>query len=202
MNRAHFATNKNYVVNFLSSPGAGKTSLIENIILLLKEQISIAVIEGDVQTDLDAKRINELGMPVVQIVTNGGCHLEANLIKDALKILDTKDVDVVIIENVGNLVCPAGYDLGEHNKIVILSITEGEEKPLKYPAVFRNAQILIINKIDLLPHLNCSIAEMKKNALAVNPDLIIFETSCVSGEGIDKFCDWFKSKSLNIKRPH
>ncbi|HEY6907652.1 MAG TPA: hydrogenase nickel incorporation protein HypB, partial [Ignavibacteriaceae bacterium] len=166
----------------------------EKTIERLKTEVGIAVITGDIQTDLDAQRLNELEVPVVQIVTNGGCHLEAGLIIDALNTLDLKGIQLLIIENVGNLVCPAGYDLGEDTKVVVLSTTEGDDKPLKYPAMFRNASILIINKTDLLPYVNCSVEKIRENALSINPHLKIFETSCTNGEGINKWCDWIKSK--------
>lgn len=192
-NRSAFKRNKNFVINLLSSPGSGKTSLVEKTIEFCKGKLKIAVIEGDVQTDLDAQRIDKLGVPVAQIVTNGGCHLEANLVRDALHSLDTNKAELLIIENVGNLVCPAGYDLGEDFKVVVLSVTEGDDKPLKYPAMFRNASVLVINKIDLLPYLKCSVVELKKNALSINPSLKIFETSCTTGEGIDSWCEWIHS---------
>ena len=179
--------------NILSSPGSGKTSLVEKTIEYLKDRIKIAVIEGDVQTDLDAQRINMLGVSVTQIVTNGGCHLEAGLVRDALNSLNLKDIRLLIIENVGNLVCPAGYDLGEDTKVVVLSTTEGDDKPLKYPAMFRNASVLIINKIDLLPYVNCSVEKIKSNALSINPQLRIFRTSCTTGEGIGDWCKWIES---------
>ena len=179
--------------NILSSPGSGKTSLVEKTIDYLKSRIKIAVIEGDVQTDLDAQRINMLEIPVTQIVTNGGCHLEAGLVRDALNSLNLNGVQLLIIENVGNLVCPAGYDLGEEIKVVILSTTEGDDKPLKYPAMFRKASVLIINKIDLLPYVNCSAEKIKSNALLINPQLRIFETSCTTRAGIGDWCKWIES---------
>jgi hydrogenase nickel incorporation protein HypB len=182
--------------NILSSPGSGKTSIVEQTIGYLKNKIKIAVIEGDVQTSIDAQRINKLDVPVTQIVTNGGCHLEAGLIRDALNSLPIDRVQLLIIENVGNLVCPAGYDLGEDIKVVVLSTTEGDDKPLKYPAMFRNAAVLIINKIDLLPYVNSSLDKIKSNALSINPNLKIFETSCSTGAGIGEWCQWIES---NIK---
>lgn len=181
---------KIFSFNLVSSPGSGKTSVVEQTIKYLKNKISIGVIEGDVQTDLDAQRVEQLQIPVAQIVTNGGCHLEAGLVRDALINLDYSKLKVLIIENVGNLVCPSGYDLGEDLKVVILSTTEGDDKPLKYPSMFRRASVLIINKIDLLPYVNCSIEKIKQNALTINPELIIFEVSCITNEGIDKWCDW------------
>ncbi|MBL7961877.1 hydrogenase nickel incorporation protein HypB [bacterium] len=183
-----------FAINLLSSPGSGKTSLVERTIFHLKNKVKIAVIEGDVQTDLDAQRINVLDIPVVQIVTNGACHLEAGLVRDAFEQLDLSDTQMLIIENVGNLVCPAGYDLGETTKVVVLSTTEGDDKPLKYPAMFRNASVLIINKIDLLPYLPCNIETMKTNARSINPSLTIFETSCTTDKGMDEWCGWLESQ--------
>lgn len=189
-NREKFKENNLFVMNFVSSPGSGKTSLVEKTIELSEGKFRVGVIEGDVQTSLDAERVNKFNVPVVQIVTNGGCHLEAALVRDAFKNLNAEDFEVLIIENVGNLVCPSNYDLGEDIKVVILSTTEGDDKPLKYPAMFRNAAVLIINKIDLLPYLDCNIDEMKKNALAINPQLKIFEVSCKTGEGLNEWIEW------------
>jgi hydrogenase nickel incorporation protein HypB len=192
--RELFQQHKIFAINLVSSPGSGKTSLVEKTITKCKNKIRIAVIEGDVQTDLDAQRVHALGIPVVQIVTHGACHLEANLVRDSLHNINIADVDLVIIENVGNLVCPAGYDLGEDLKVVIVSTTEGDDKPLKYPAMFRRSSVLIINKIDLLPHLNTSLEELEKNALSINPSLKIFKTSCETSEGINDWCNWLESR--------
>jgi hydrogenase nickel incorporation protein HypB len=148
--RRFLSENKIFSINIVSSPGSGKTSLVERTIANSKGKLNIAVVEGDVQTDLDAKRVDAFGVPVVQIVTNGACHLEAGLVRDAIMNLDLKNVDLLIIENVGNLVCPAGYDLGEDIKVVVASTTEGDDKPLKYPAMFRNSSALIINKTDFM----------------------------------------------------
>jgi hydrogenase nickel incorporation protein HypB len=191
-NRDFLKSKKIFTINLVSSPGSGKTSLVEKTIKHFNGSVKISVIEGDVQTDLDAKRVAEYKVPVVQIVTNGGCHLEANLVKDALSNIELKDTNLLIIENVGNLVCPAGYDLGEDLKAVVISVTEGDDKPLKYPKMFANSEVLIINKVDLLPYVNCNIAGLKENALKINPKLKIFEVSCTSGEGIDKWCDFLK----------
>ncbi len=191
-NREKFKSKNLFVMNFVSSPGSGKTSLVEKTIEFSRGKFKIGVIEGDVQTNLDAERVNKFNVPVVQIVTNGGCHLEANLVRDAYKNLENEDFDVLIIENVGNLVCPSSYDLGEDIKVVILSTTEGDDKPLKYPAMFRNASVLIINKIDLLPYLDCNIEEMKKNALSINQQLKIFEVSCKTGEGLSEWIEWIQ----------
>ena len=193
-NRNNFSSKNIFAINLVSSPGSGKTSLVERTLSHLKNKIKIAVIEGDVQTDLDAKRIEALNTPVVQIVTNGACHLEANLVRDAFVQLKENNIEILIIENVGNLVCPAGYDLGEDVKVIIASTTEGDDKPLKYPAMFRNSSVLIINKIDLLPFVNCSIDAIKNNALSINPSLQIFEVSCQTDAGIHEWCDWLENQ--------
>ncbi len=176
-NRAKFG--RALVINFLSSPGSGKTSLLESIAPVLKaDGFKIAVIEGDVETDLDKKRIDALGVPAYQIITNGTCHLDAKMVNGSLDSLNIKDTDVIFIENVGNLVCPTSFNLGEDMKAVVLSVTEGDDKPLKYPAAFYKSKIMIINKIDLLPALDSDISKIKENALSINKDITIFETSC------------------------
>jgi hydrogenase nickel incorporation protein HypB len=192
-NRDLFVQEKLFVVNVVSSPGAGKTSILEQVLTVLRNTINIAVIEGDVQTDLDAQRVSKFNIPAVQIVTKGGCHLDAPLIADALRSIELQKIQMLIIENVGNLVCPANYDLGEALKIVVSSTTEGDDKPLKYPSMFRNASVLIINKIDLLPYLTCNIETLKNNALQINPHLMVFETSCTTGKGIAELCAWLAS---------
>lgn len=196
-NREAFRKKNLFTMNLVSSPGSGKTSLIEKTIHHTKNKFKVAVIEGDVQTSLDAERVAAYGVPVVQIVTQGACHLEAGLVRDAFSQIEKNNFHVLFIENVGNLVCPAGYDLGEDLKVVIVSTTEGDDKPLKYPAMFRNASALIINKIDLVPYVNCSPALIEKNALSINPSLKIFKTSCTNDEGIAEWCGWIESK---IKR--
>ena len=198
-NREVFRDHGVFVVNMVSSPGSGKTSILEQTLEHLKNSLRVTVIEGDVQTDLDAQRVAKLGVPVVQIITNGGCHLEAKLIQDALGTIDLKGIQLLIIENVGNLVCPANYDLGENMKIVVASTTEGDDKPLKYPAMFRNASALIINKIDLLPYVNCNHGELKNNALRINPFLNVFETSCTTKQGIEEWCMWLNDQVINKK---
>jgi len=194
-NRELFAANKLFVFNLVSSPGSGKTSLLEQTLKHLNGSVRIAVVEGDVQTDFDAQRVAKFNVPVVQIVTNGGCHLEAKLVHDALSNFDLKNIDLLVIENVGNLVCPANYDLGEAMKVVVVSTTEGDDKPLKYPGMFHNASVLIVNKIDLVPYVNSNPEVIKKNALQINPALKIFETSCVTNKGIPEWCEWLRSQT-------
>ena len=194
-NRALLGKHGIFAINVVSSPGAGKTSILECTLERLRHSLRIAVIEGDVQTDFDAQRVARYGVPAVQIVTQGGCHLEAKLVQDALARLDLRDLDLLIIENVGNLVCPASYDLGEALKVVVLSTAEGDDKPLKYPAMFRNASVLIINKIDLLPYVSCDLDTVRRNALQINPQLTIFETSCTTQAGIPEWCGWLEERS-------
>ncbi|MDO8794154.1 MAG: hydrogenase nickel incorporation protein HypB [Vicinamibacterales bacterium] len=198
-NRRRFADARLFVINVVSSPGAGKTSLLERTIERLQGRLRLSVVEGDVQTDLDAQRVARYGVPVVQIVTNGGCHLEAKLVQDALDRLDLAQTDLLVIENVGNLVCPANYDLGEAMKVVLLSTTEGDDKPLKYPAMFRNASVLVVNKIDLLPYLSCDIDALVRNALQINPGLRVFQVSCVSGAGLDDWCAWLVAQVTAVR---
>lgn len=194
-NRDLFARHGLFVFNLVSSPGAGKTSLLERTLETLKASLKIAVVEGDVQTDFDAQRVARYGVPVVQIVTHGGCHLEAKLVQDALAHLTLDGLDVLVIENVGNLVCPANYDLGEALKVVLVSTTEGDDKPLKYPGMFRNASVLVINKTDLLPYVNCNLAALRQNALQINPSLLVFETSCTTKAGIAEWCEWIAAQA-------
>ncbi|MEW5798346.1 MAG: hydrogenase nickel incorporation protein HypB [Bacteroidota bacterium] len=195
-NREEFAKRRILAVNIVSSPGSGKTSILERMLEYFEGKVSVGVIEGDVQTDLDAQRIAKYNIPVVQVVTNGMCHLEAKFVYDSLSAFDGKDIGLLIIENVGNLVCPSNYDLGEEFKIVVLSVTEGDDKPLKYPSMFRNASVLLINKVDLLPYVNCDIDTMTKNALTVNPKLKIFQLSCTTKQGILEWCGWMESQLL------
>jgi hydrogenase nickel incorporation protein HypB len=183
--------------NLVSSPGAGKTSLVERTLEHLGQDLKVGVIEGDVQTDFDAQRVARYRVPVIQIVTNGGCHLEARLVQDALAQMDLRGLDVLIIENVGNLVCPANYDLGEAMKVVVLSTTEGDDKPLKYPGMVRNASVLIINKTDLIPYVNCNLSALKNNALQINPHLQVFETSCTTNAGMAAWCGWLRQKGAH-----
>ncbi len=193
-NRSFFERYGIFALNLVSSPGSGKTSLLECTLKELEGRLRTAVVIGDVQTSLDAERLEAFDSPIIQLVTNGSCHLEAPLVKDALPDINPEETELLFIENVGNLVCPSSFDLGEAMKVVISSTVEGAEKPLKYPAMFRNSKVLIINKIDLLPYTNCDVKQLRENALKINPDLTIFETSCVSGEGVDEWCDWLEKQ--------
>jgi hydrogenase nickel incorporation protein HypB len=191
-NRQLFKNNNLFTINLLSSPGSGKTSLLEKTMEKLDNSVKIGVVEGDVQTDNDAKRIAKYDVPVVQIVTNGGCHLEAKLVQNALDNFDLTILDLLVIENVGNLVCPANYDLGEAKKIVMVSTTEGDDKPSKYPSMFRVSDVMIVNKIDLLPYVDFDVSKVREYALKINPDLTIIELSCKTGEGLDDWIHWLK----------
>lgn len=189
-NRALLAENKILALNLIGSPGAGKTTILERTLAQLDGVLRAGVIEGDVQTDLDARRVSAYDVPAVQIVTRGGCHLEANLIHEALLKLDLNEIELLIIENVGNLVCPANFDLGEAMKVVVVSVTEGDDKPLKYPGVFREASVLLINKTDLLPYVNSDAAVLRRNALSINPHLEVFEISCTTHAGVARWSNW------------
>ena len=193
-NRALFDENNLTVFNLMSSPGAGKTSLLEKTIDVLKNDLRIGVIEGDIQSSHDADRIAEKGIPVVQINTGGACHLDGNMIRETFAEFDFSELDLLVVENVGNLVCPAEFQVGEDFKAMILSVTEGEDKPSKYPLMFRESKVLLINKIDLIPYLDCSLESFKKEALKVNPDLTVFEISCKTGEGLEAWCNWLRDQ--------
>ncbi len=192
-NRKLFKESGVYVINLMSAPGAGKTSLIEKTVLEFPDKSRIGVIEGDIAGSDDARRIANLHIPVVQINTGGACHLDANMISEVLGDLPLNELDLLIIENVGNLVCPAEFKVGENIKVMLLSIAEGDDKPLKYPLMFQESSALILNKMDLLPYTNASIEKIRKNSLSLNPKLKIFEVSCRTGEGIGKWVKWLQS---------
>ena len=196
LNRALFSQKGVFVLNLVSSPGSGKTTLLEKTIAALKPDLNFAVLEGDQQTANDADRIAATGVPVKQINTGAGCHLDAHMVGHGVEGFDLDAADILMIENVGNLVCPASFDLGEQHKVAVLSVTEGEDKPLKYPHMFRAADILLINKIDLLPYLDFDLDKCKAYARQVNPEVQIFELSCRSGDGMDLWYDWLKAKAL------
>ncbi|MBP7577496.1 MAG: Hydrogenase accessory protein HypB [Cyanobacteriota bacterium erpe_2018_sw_39hr_WHONDRS-SW48-000098_B_bin.30] len=195
-NRGFFEGRKVLALNLVSSPGSGKTALLERTIKELGAEIAIGVIEGDQETDNDAQRIKATGAKVVQINTGAGCHLEADIVARAINALDPTNNSIVFIENVGNLVCPALFDLGEQAKVAILSTTEGEDKPLKYPHMFRAAQVLLINKIDLLPYLKFDINKCIANALAINPSLKVMAVSAQEGTGMQLWYEWLKANVL------
>lgn len=183
-----------FAVNLMSSPGAGKTSLILETIKKLKGKIKLGVIEGDVSSSLDAERIGKENVPVLQINTGGGCHLDANMAHNALSNMPLQDIELLIIENVGNLICPAEFALGEHKKVVISSVSEGDDKPLKYPLMFHKADIVLTNKIDLLPYLNFDIQAFSRAIKGINEKVEIIPISCVTGEGIEEWASWLLSQ--------
>jgi hydrogenase nickel incorporation protein HypB len=189
-NRGWFKGRNIIAINLMSSPGSGKTTLLTRTINDLKSQLTISVIEGDQETTNDAKKIQDTGCKVVQINTGAGCHLDAEMIEQGLQQLNPPLDSVVMIENVGNLVCPALFDLGENFKVVILSVTEGEDKPIKYPQMFRKSQVMILTKIDLLPYINFDVQKCIEYALDVNPKIQIFQISAVTGEGLDNWYKW------------
>ncbi len=193
-NRAIFDEKGLLVFNLMSSPGAGKTSLLEKTIGALKDDLRIGVIEGDIQSSQDAERIAAKGVPVVQINTGGACHLDGNMIRDTFEEFDFDALDLLVVENVGNLVCPAEFKVGEDFKAMILSVTEGEDKPAKYPLMFHESKVLLINKIDLLPYVDCSVEKIREEALKVNPGLSIFEISCKTGEGLGAWYEWLREE--------
>ncbi len=189
-NRRWFAEHGIFAVNLVSSPGSGKTTLLIKTIAALKDRVELAVIEGDQQTSLDADRIRATGVAAIQVNTGKGCHLDAHMIAHALKRLSLLDDSLLLIENVGNLVCPAGFDLGETRKVVMLSVTEGEDKPLKYPDIFLAADLMLLNKIDLLPYLSFDVSRCVDYARRINPRLEVIELSATSGEGMQAWLDW------------
>ena len=191
-NRGWLAGRGVLALNLMSSPGAGKTTLLERCIRELQGQVSVSVVEGDQATANDAQRIRATGAPAVQVNTGTGCHLEADMLERALKLLQPAPGSLVVIENVGNLVCPALFDLGEKARIVIFSVTEGEDKPLKYPHMFASADVLLLSKTDLLPHLRVDLQRMIDNALQVNPRLKIFPVSVYNGDGLDDWYGWLR----------
>ena len=192
-NRKRFKDAGVYVLNLMGAPGAGKTTLLERTIKALKPHLNIGVIEGDIVGTDDAERIGALNVPVVQINTGGACHLDANMISEVLSDLPLKELDMLIIENVGNLVCPAEFKVGEDMKMMVLSVAEGHDKPLKYPLMFQESSALVLNKIDLLPYMNTDINKVRRDSLALNPKLKIFEVSCTTGTGIDQWAQWLSA---------
>jgi len=174
----------------MSSPGAGKTTLLERTIERLRGQLGIGVIEGDIETSADAERIEAAGAETVQINTRGACHLEAHMIRAALEEIDLTHIRLLVIENIGNLVCPSAWNLGEDMRVVVVSTTEGDDKPAKYPQMFATSQVMIVNKLDLLPYVDYNVEKVKRQALAINPHLRIFEVSCRTGAGLDAWCEW------------
>jgi hydrogenase nickel incorporation protein HypB len=198
-NRKWFAEHGIFAVNLVSSPGSGKTTLLVKTIETLAGQAPVAVVEGDQQTSNDADRIRATGAPAIQVNTGKGCHLDAHMVGHALERLNLADDSLLMIENVGNLVCPAAFDLGEAHKVVILSVTEGEDKPLKYPDMFHAADLMLLNKVDLLPYLNFDVAKCVDYARRVNPKLQVMQVSATSGQGMDDWLAWLKTGLAEAK---
>jgi len=200
-NRGYFEAKEIFAMNLVSSPGSGKTAILERTLKDLKEDLLFYVIEGDQQSMNDANRIDALKIPVVQINTGKGCHLDSDLVFKAVKKLRIRNNALLMIENVGNLVCPSLFDLGESKRIVIISTTEGEDKPVKYPDMFYTSDVCIINKIDLLPYVNTDIEKLKNYALKINPKLQFFEVSATTGEGMELWYDWLKRQQSQLSQP-
>ena len=198
--RRRFQENNVFCVNFISSPGSGKTTLLEKTLAGFAPEEKIAVLTGDLQTENDARRLARYGFPVQQIVTGGVCHLDGKMIERALEPWPLENLDVLFIENVGNLVCPASYDLGEEAKIVLLSVTEGEDKPLKYPSIFHKSSLLILTKVDLLPYVPFDIEAAEANARQVNPNIEILRVSCATGEGMEHWRNWIANRRSASRR--
>jgi len=195
-NRAFFAEHKTLCLNVISSPGSGKTTIISRTIRDLKDKVKIGVIEGDIKTDTDAAKIRETGAPAVQIETRGACHLSAQQVTGKLGAISAGELDVVFIENVGNLVCPSDFDLGEQGRVVVLSVPEGDDKPAKYPGTFAKANVLLINKIDLLGYVDFDLNKVIADAGKLNPDLKIFRVSAKTGTGMNEWYDWLLNSKL------
>jgi len=193
-NRARLDEAGVYALNFMASPGAGKTSLIERTVQALAGEMRLAVVDGDIATSLDADRAAAAGARAVQINTGGDCHLDAVMVQQALSQLDLEDIDLLIVENVGNLVCPASFALGTHKSVLIASIPEGDDKPYKYPAMYRGVDALVINKIDLLPYIDFDMDFFRRGVEALNPGLVTFELSCRTGEGLPAWLDWLREE--------
>ncbi|HNT36875.1 MAG TPA: hydrogenase nickel incorporation protein HypB [bacterium] len=201
-NRLEFARRGILVINLMGTPGSGKTALLERTCVSLRDRtIGVSVIEGDIATTNDAQRLSDKGVQVVQINTDrfgNACHLDASMVCSACCSLNLEDREILFIENVGNLVCPAGFDLGESFRVVVLSVTEGEDKPLKYPVIFRSAHAVILNKTDLLPHLDVSVEQIKMNVLSVQPRCLVFPVSARTGDGFQRWVDWLVGSGKSL----
>jgi hydrogenase nickel incorporation protein HypB len=197
-NRETFDRAGTYVLNLMSSPGAGKTTILERTLERMAGTLRLGVLEGDVQTTLDADRLARFGVPIVQVNTDPGfggeCHLDANMVRYGLATLPLQDIDVLVIENVGNLVCPAEFKIGEHSRVMVSAVTEGEDKPLKYPLMFRSAELVLVNKVDLLAHLDVDLAQFLRNLDAVNPGVARILMSARTGQGIEEWCSWLMTR--------
>ncbi len=198
-NRLRFDRAGVLVLNLMSAPGAGKTSLVLCTIAALRPGLRLGVVEGDVASQVDAERVAEAGVPVVQINTGGGCHLDANMLRAALEEIPLEELDLLLVENVGNLICPAAFRLGEHLQVVIASLPEGDDKPLKYPVLFAQADAVVVNKIDLSPYMDFDREAFRRRVEGLNPDAAFFEVSCRTGEGIPAWADWLRQKREQVR---
>ncbi len=200
-NRARLHAAGVYAINMMSSPGAGKTSLIEQTLLALAPQVRIGMINGDTTAaSMDAERGAQAGAAAVHVNTGGSCHLEAHMVRQALSALDLSALDLIIVENVGNLVCPSGWDLGVHARVVVASVTEGDDKPYKYPSMYRVADVLVLNKIDLLPYLHFNLDYYLQGVRLLNPEVQVFQVSCRTGEGIAEWAGWLRERAIGARR--
>jgi hydrogenase nickel incorporation protein HypB len=203
-NRETFDRAGTYVINLMSSPGAGKTTILERTLERMAGTLRLGVLEGDVQTTLDADRLTRFGVPIVQVNTDPGfggeCHLDANMVRYGLAALPLEDIDVLVIENVGNLVCPAEFKVGEHSRVMVSAVTEGEDKPLKYPLMFRSAELVLVNKVDLLAHLDVDLAQFLRHLDAVNPGVARILMSARTGQGIEEWCSWLMARNGSAGR--
>ena len=199
-NRKLFDQHKIFVINLMSSPGAGKTSLVEQTIKAIKSKYKIAVIEGDIQDTYDADRIAKLKIPVVQINTGGACHIDGNMIREVFPSFDFNKIDLLIVENVGNLVCPAEFKIGENIKVMLLSTPEGADKPAKYPLMFQQSAVLLINKMDIMPYVDFDLKKARRDSLALNKKLKIFEVSCKTAEGLEAWIAWLTQRIDEFKK--
>jgi len=198
--RERFQNHGVFCLNLISSPGSGKTSLLERTLEGFAPERRIAVLTGDIQTDNDARRLAHFGFPVRQITTGGACHLDARMVERALEGWPVEDLEILFLENVGNLVCPTSYDLGEESKIVILSVTEGDDKPLKYPGAFAKSRLMVLNKIDLLPYVPFDMEAARRNARSIHPEIEIIETSCTAGDGLDAWRQWIGERMRSARK--
>jgi len=198
-NRELFNQQRLFVINLMSSPGGGKTTLLEEMGKALSNKLRIGVVEGDIQSSLDAERVAEAGLAAVQIETDGACHLDANMIRSSLNDLELGELDLLVIENVGNLVCPAEFNVGEDCKVMLLSVTEGDDKPFKYPLMFKESRVLLISKVDLVPYVRCDVEKIRQAALSINPDITIIEISSYTGKGLDAWHAWLLKQVDRIK---
>ncbi len=198
-NRQQFDEHGTFVIDIMSSPGAGKTSVILRTIAGLSPRTRIAVIEGDVASSVDAEKVIKAGVPAIQINTNGGCHLDANMIENALHDLPLANIDLLLIENVGNLICPAEFALGEHSRVMLLSMPEGDDKPLKYPTMFADVDVVLLNKTDLQPYVDFDTEAFCRIVTGLNPDVKIFPVSCKTGEGLEAWSSWLEERLREMK---